>query len=149
MTENPYRPTNTQFASSSNQSAIRWKLVFIACAIGFIGGCVLGALWGFVGFCVYLLIGSSANAFYQGPIASVLGWCVGLIPFVLGLFYICHAIDDSRIVNCLLVALFSVLTAVPFIFLDEDPFDWTFCLYFLLQFLLAAIVAAVWNRRQS
>ena len=147
MTDNPYRPTNSIYAAETTNIAIHWKPVLIGFAIGFIGSCILAVLWGIVGFVVYLSIGSTADTFYKSPVASILGWCVGIVPFVVGLFYICRAIEDSRVANCLLVAALSTATSIPFIFFDEDPFDWSLTIYYLLEFVLAGAIGAAWSRR--
>jgi hypothetical protein len=99
-----------------------------------------------VGFGVYLAIGPSADDFYKGPIASILGWCVGIVPFTIGLVYVCRTVEDSRVSNCLVVAALSVVTTIPFILFDEDPFDWTVAIYYSIEFILAGAVGAAWPR---
>jgi hypothetical protein len=116
----------------------------IGFAIGFIGGCILAVLWGIVGLAVYQLIGATADAFYEGPIASILGWCIGFVPFVIGLVYVCRTIEDSKVANCLVVAALSIATAIPFIFMDEDPFEWTVAIYYLFEVGLAGAIGAAW-----
>ena len=149
MTDNPYRPSDSIYAAETTRFAIYWKPDLIGFAIGFIGGCVLAVLWGTVGFVVYLSIGSTADTFYKGPIASILGWCVGIVPFAVGLVYVCRAIEDSRVANCLVVAAISIATSIPFIFFDEDPFDWSIAIYCLVEFFLAGAIGAAWSRRAT
>lgn len=133
----------------SSRIVLHWKPVLIGFAIAFLGGCALAILWGMVGFGVYLAIGPSADDFYKGPIAATLGWCVGIVPFAIGLVYVCRTVEDSRVSNCLVVAAFSLATAIPFILFDEDPFDWTVAIYYLVEFVLAGAIGAAWPRIQT
>jgi hypothetical protein len=149
MIDNPYRSTSRELALAPSRVTIYWRQVATAFAISLIGGCVLAVLWAVLGFCVYFVVGPTADAFYRGPIAAALGWCVGLIPFVAGLFYLCHAIEEARGLNCILVTLLAVLTSVPFLLIDDQPFDWTILGYYVLQFVLAAGFAGFWNRTKS
>ena len=119
----------------------------IGFAIGLIGGCILAALWGIVGFVVYFSFGPAADTFYKGPIAPILGWCVGMVPFVVGIVYVCRMIEDSWVANSLVVAVLSIATSIPFIFFDSDPFDWTIAIYYLIEFVLAGVIGAAWTRR--
>ena len=147
MTDNPYRPSKSIYAVEATRIAIHWKPVLIGFAIGLIGGCILAVLWGMVGFVVYLSFGPSADTFYKGPIAPILGWCVGIVPFVIGILYVCRTIEDSWVVNSLAVAALNIATSIPFIFFDNDPFDWTIAIYYLIEFVLAGAIGAAWTRR--
>ena len=147
MTENPYRPSKTIYAVEQTRIVIHRKPVLIGFAIGLIGGCILAALWGIVGFVVYFSFGPAADRFYKGPIAPILGWCVGMVPFVVGIVYVCRMIEDSWVANSLVVAVLSIATSIPFIFFDSDPFDWTIAIYYLIEFVLAGVIGAAWTRR--
>lgn len=144
MTDNPYHPSKSIRAAGTTPVTIHWTPVFVGFAIGLIGGCIFAAVWGLVGFAVYLSVGSTADTFYKSPVATTLGWCVGIVPFAVGLAYVCRAIEDSRIINCLVVATLSVATSIPFIFFDEDPFDWTIAIYYLIEFVFAGAMGAAW-----
>jgi len=147
LTDNPYRPSKSIYAVEATGIAIHLKTVLIGFAIGLIGGCILAVLWGMVGFVVYLSFGPSADTFYKGPIAPILGWCVGIVPFVIGILYVCRTIEDSWVVNSLAVAALNIATSIPFIFFDNDPFDWTIAIYYLIEFVLAGAIGAAWTRR--
>ena len=146
MTENPYHPYNSVTAVETTRISVYWKPVLIGFAIGFVGSFILAALWGIVGFIVYFSIGSTADTFYNGPVARILGWCVGIVPFAAGVIYVCRAIEDSIFANCLLVAALSVSTSIPFIFFDEDPLDWTEAVYYVVEFLVAGAIGIAWSR---
>ena len=149
MTENPYRPSKSIYAVEHTRIVIHWKPVLIGFAIGLIGGCILAALWGIIGFVAYFSFGPAADTFYKGPIAPILGWCVGMVPFVVGIVYVGRTIEDSWVANSLVVAVLSIATSIPFIFFDSDPFDWTIAIYYLIEFVLAGIIGAGWTRRAA
>lgn len=130
----------------TSRIVIHWKAALTGVAIAFLGGCALAVLWGVVGFGVYLAIGPSANTFYDGPIAAMLGWCVGILPFVIGLVYVCRTVEDSWATNCFAVFALNVAIAFPFIYFDKDPFDWTVAIYYLIQFVLAGAIGTAWSR---
>jgi len=76
-------------------------------------------------------------------------WKPVLIGFALGLIggCVCREIEDSRVANRIVVAALSIATSIPFIFFDEDPFDWSIAIYYLIEFVLAGAFKAAWSRR--
>jgi hypothetical protein len=123
--------------------------VLIGFGIGFIGSCIAAALWGIVGFAVFITFGDAANIFYESPIAWIVAWCLTLTPFAIGLIYLCRSVEDSRLTNCLVVAALSVATAIPFSLLDEDPFDPTVVIYYAIEVALALLIGIFWNRQAT
>lgn len=149
MPENPFQPSQANFVHEPPPLKIFWKQVLIGFGIGVLGSLIFGVLWGILAAILAFTFDDKGMALYESPIAYILGWGVGIAPFLIGLIYTCSQAEHSRVINCLVVAVLSISSSVPFMFLDEDPFDWTVVVYHLVQLALAMIVGMAWPRNKS
>lgn len=146
MRDNPYHSSKSEFVREPSPLQIYWKPVLIGFGIGFLGSIFLAIVWAVIGFVLAISLGDTIIAIYDSPIASLLGWCVGLVPFLVGLIYTCKLIPDSHVLNCIITAILSISVSLPFMFLGEEPLDWLVIGYHVLQLVMAMVVGLCWPR---
>ena len=99
MRDNPYHSSKSEFVREPSPLQIYWKPVLIGFGIGFLGSIFLAIVWAVIGFVLAISLGDTIIAIYDSPIASLLGWCVGLVPFLVGLIYTCKLIPDWLVIG--------------------------------------------------
>lgn len=107
--------------------------MLIAFAISLLAGMALGFLFVLVGFAAYTAAPDSANAFYDSPLAALVGFVVGLIPVVIGAVFLTRTVRLRPYLHVTLFGILNVLiAAVSIPFFPDDPITTSDVAYLLV-----------------
>ena len=149
MQSNPYEPLTTQrLHEQTVEMPLNWRIILIAIVICFGVGCVVGIGWGVMGLILAFAAGPAITSYFDGPILSVAGCIIGLIPSVAGAFYLGRRIESRWLGHALIYSLANLLITFLFmLFPFESGITWTDIVYSAL--LVPLEIACVSFARRS
>ncbi len=112
---------------------LNWRAIFVAIAIWFVIGCVVGVGWGMVAFPLAMTIGPSIESYIDSPVLVVIGFIVGLIPTAIGAIYLGRQLESRLLTHSILYSFSNILISAPFMLIPSEAGNfWTSFAYCVL-----------------
>ena len=134
MSSNPYEALATQsLQDKSVTRPLNWRIILISIVICFGVGCVVGIGFGIIAFALAFTLGSSINSYIDSPILMVAGFIVGLVPSVVGAFYLGRHIESRWLAHASIYSIANLLITFLFMLIPpESGTPWTDIAYCVL-----------------
>ncbi len=134
LSSNPYEALATQsLQDKSITRPLNWRIILISIVICFGVGCVVGIGFGIIAFALAFTLGSSITTYIGSPIFMVAGLIVGLVPSVVGAFYLGRHIESRWLAHASIYSIANLLITFLFMLIpSESGTPWTDIAYCVL-----------------